>query len=138
MVVTPVESDVSRQQDPDPEVPERARVRHYSPAYKLRVLQEYETLDKAGKGALLRREGLYSSLITEWRRQRDRGAAAGLAKWSTAVIRDGSCGQFLKAMLKVGTGEAPAERLGVAAAVSFEGEDPLCQDAVRQVLSLNI
>jgi transposase len=80
MVVTPVESDVSRQQDPDPEVPERARVRHYSPAYKLRVLQEYETLDRAGKGALLRREGLYSSLITEWRRQRDRGAAAGLAK----------------------------------------------------------
>jgi len=51
-----------------------------SPAYKLRVLQEYKTLDKAGKGALLRREGLYSSLITEWRRQRDRGAAAGLAK----------------------------------------------------------
>jgi transposase len=80
MVVTPVESDVSRQPDPDPEVPERARVRHYSPAYKLRVLQEYETLDRAGKGALLRREGLYSSLITEWRRQRDRGAAAGLAK----------------------------------------------------------
>jgi transposase len=80
MVVTPVESAVSRQPDPDPEVPERARVRHYSPAYKLRVLQEYETLDRAGKGALLRREGLYSSLITEWRRQRDRGAAAGLAK----------------------------------------------------------
>ena len=39
-------------------------------------------MDKAGKGALLRREGRYSSLITEWRRQRDRGAAAGLAqKW---------------------------------------------------------
>ena len=80
MVITPVESDVTGQPDPDPEVRERARVRHYSPAYKLRVLQEYETLDKAGKGALLRREGLYSSLITEWRRQRDRGAAAGLAQ----------------------------------------------------------
>ena len=80
MVITPVESDVNGQPGPDPEVPERARVRHYSPAYKLRVLQEYETLDKAGKGALLRREGLYSSLITEWRRQRDRGAAAGLAQ----------------------------------------------------------
>ncbi|MGQ0826300.1 MAG: hypothetical protein ACT4OX_14925, partial [Actinomycetota bacterium] len=39
-----------------------------------------ETLDKAGKGALLRREGLYSSLITAWRAQRDRGALEALAK----------------------------------------------------------
>ena len=80
MVVTPVEREVKGRRDPDPEVPERARARHYSPTYKLRILQEYETLDKAGKGALLRREGLYSSLLTEWRHQRDRGAAAGLAR----------------------------------------------------------
>ena len=78
MVTTPVEIDAPGQLDP--EVPERARMRRYSPVYKLRILQEYETLDKSGKGALLRREGLYSSLITEWRRQRDRGAAAGLAQ----------------------------------------------------------
>ena len=37
-------------------------------------------MDKAGKGAPLRREGRYSPLITQWRRQRDRGAAAGLAQ----------------------------------------------------------
>jgi transposase len=37
-------------------------------------------LGKAGKGALLRREGLYSSLISEWRKQRDQGAMAGLAQ----------------------------------------------------------
>jgi transposase len=67
--------------DPDPEVPERARPpRRYSAAYKARILAEYETLGKAEKGALLRREGLYSSLITEWRKQRDRGALEGLAK----------------------------------------------------------
>ena len=41
---------------------------------------EYERLDKAGKGALLRREGLYTSLISEWRKQRDRGALRALAK----------------------------------------------------------
>jgi hypothetical protein len=41
-------------------------------------LEEYEQLDKAGKGALLRREGLYTSLISEWRKQRDRGALAAL------------------------------------------------------------
>ena len=64
---------------PDPEVPERPRPpRSYPAAYKLRILGEYEQLDKAGKGALLRREGLYTSLISEWRKQRDKGALAGL------------------------------------------------------------
>jgi hypothetical protein len=40
----------------------------------------YETLDKSGKGALLRREGLYTSLIAAWKQQRDQGARAALAK----------------------------------------------------------
>jgi transposase len=67
--------------EPDPEVPERARgPRRYSARYKAQILDEYERLDKAGKGALLRREGLYTSLISEWRKQRDRGALQGLAK----------------------------------------------------------
>jgi transposase len=53
-------------QVPDPEVPEWPRPpRSYPAAYKLRILEEYEQLDKAGKGALLRREGLYTSLISE-------------------------------------------------------------------------
>jgi transposase-like protein len=67
--------------EPDPEVPERPRPpRQYPAAYKLRILAEYERLDKAGKGALLRREGLYTSLISEWRKQRDKGALAGLGE----------------------------------------------------------
>jgi transposase-like protein len=65
--------------EPDPEVPERPRPpRQYPAAYKLAILGEYEQLDKAGKGALLRREGLYTSLISEWRKQRDRGALQAL------------------------------------------------------------
>jgi transposase len=64
---------------PDPEVPAKARSRRYSASYKARILAEYEELDKAGKGALLRREGLYSSLISAWRDQRDKGAMAALA-----------------------------------------------------------
>jgi transposase len=71
---------MDHEQHPDPEVPERARARTYSASYKARVLAEYETLSKEGKGALLRREGLYSSLITEWRKQRDRGALSALGK----------------------------------------------------------
>jgi transposase len=66
--------------DPDPEVPERARgPRRYSAKYKAQILEEYEDLDKAAKGALLRREGLYTSLISEWRKQPDRGALQALA-----------------------------------------------------------
>ncbi|GIF09964.1 hypothetical protein Asi03nite_75020 [Actinoplanes siamensis] len=70
----------SNSEVPDPEVPAKARSRSYSAAYKARILEEYESLDKAGKGALLRREGLYSSLITTWRQQRDRGARQALAR----------------------------------------------------------
>ena len=67
--------------DPDPEVPERVRgPKRYSAAQKAKVLAEYDTLSKADKGAYLRRNGLYSSLISVWRQQRDRGAIAELAK----------------------------------------------------------
>lgn len=67
--------------DPDPEVPVRSRPpRRYSAKYKAGILAEYDSLSKADKGALLRREGLYSSLVSEWRRQRDRGALEALAK----------------------------------------------------------
>ena len=53
--------------------------RLYDASYKLEILAEYNTLDRDGKGALLRREGLYTSLISEWRKQRDRGAIEALA-----------------------------------------------------------
>lgn len=65
---------------PDPQVHERATVRRYSAAYKARILEEYDRLDKAGKGALMRREGLYSSLISSWRTARDHGAEQALAR----------------------------------------------------------
>ncbi|MPY81454.1 MAG: transposase [Actinophytocola sp.] len=41
-------------------------------------MEEYEQLDRAGKGALLRREGLYNQLISHWRKQRDKGALGAL------------------------------------------------------------
>ncbi|SNT64122.1 hypothetical protein SAMN05216276_11114 [Streptosporangium subroseum] len=65
---------------PDPQVRERAVTRRYTAAYKARILEEYDQLDKAGKGALMRREGLYSSLISGWRTQRDAGAEQALAR----------------------------------------------------------
>lgn len=83
MVSTPRKAkamgDARPGQEPDAEVPARARSRRFGAAYKNKILNEYEGLNKAGKGALLRREGLYSSLLTEWRRQRDQGALTALA-----------------------------------------------------------
>ena len=62
---------------PDPEVPEqleRARRRQFTVGYKLRTLTEADAARTTGEiGALLRREGLYSSHLAAWRRQREQG-----------------------------------------------------------------
>jgi hypothetical protein len=59
---------------PDPEVPEKKPRRNHTAKYKLRILTEAEACDQPGQiGALLRREGLYSSNLTNWRRQREKG-----------------------------------------------------------------
>ena len=65
---------------PDPEVPERARRRTFTAKYKLKMLEAYDRAPAGEKGAVLRREGLYSSHIVEWRRARDVGALAGLTQ----------------------------------------------------------
>ena len=65
--------------DPDPEVPPKARRRTFTAKYKLKILAEADGCSKPGEiGALLRREGLYSSHLTKWRRLREEGALAGL------------------------------------------------------------
>jgi len=66
-------------QRPNPEVPERARRRTFTAKYKLEVLAAYDSAPDGEKGAVLRREGLYSSHITEWRKARNAGALAGPA-----------------------------------------------------------
>ena len=65
----------SRPPDPEPEVPATVQRRRFSAAYRLRILKAADACKKPGEvGALLRREGLYSSLLTNWRRQREAGA----------------------------------------------------------------
>jgi transposase-like protein len=63
---------------PDPEVVEKASRRRFTAQYKLGVLEEADRGEPGEIGALLRREGLYSSHLTTWRRQREAGALAGL------------------------------------------------------------
>jgi transposase-like protein len=64
---------------PNPEVLEKAQRRIYSAEYKLRILQETDTCGEGQIGAILRREGLYSSHLTTWRRQRQAGQLAALS-----------------------------------------------------------
>jgi transposase len=63
----------------DPEVELRAVRRHYTTEYKLRILDEIDHATEPGEiGAILRREGLYSQIISKWRQQRARGGLDGL------------------------------------------------------------
>ena len=66
-------------QGPDPEVVAKAGTRVFSATYKERILAEYDA-PGADKGGLLRREGLYTSLVSAWRQQRDKGARAALSQ----------------------------------------------------------
>jgi transposase-like protein len=71
---------VKKDQPPQTEVVPKAKRRQFSASYKLRILEEYERATKPGeRGALLRREGLYSSNLTAWRRQRDQGQIGALS-----------------------------------------------------------
>ena len=64
----------------DPTLPPKPRRRSFSAEYKLAMVEEYDACVGDGdKGALLRREGLYSSHIVEWRRARDAAAIDGLS-----------------------------------------------------------
>ncbi len=65
---------------PDPEVPEKPTRRKFPAEYKQRILQEADRCTEPGQlGELLRREGLYSSHLITWRKQRERGVLSGLA-----------------------------------------------------------
>jgi transposase-like protein len=65
---------------PDPEVPEKKPRRKFTSQYKLRILKEADACTEPGQmGALLRREGLYSSNLTTWRKQREKGQLKALS-----------------------------------------------------------
>ena len=64
---------------PDPEVEAKAKRRRFSAQYKLKILAQLDKCTNSNEvGALLRREGLYSSHLTLWRRQREKGMLSGL------------------------------------------------------------
>ena len=77
---TPVKLTAIDSSAPDPEVTEEKSRRRFTAKYKLRILQEADNCTEPGQlGALLRRQGLYSSNLTTWRKQREQGMLTGLA-----------------------------------------------------------
>ena len=63
----------------DPQVVEKAKRRRFSASYKLKILEEVDR-NPGQSGAILRREGLYSSHLSAWRKQREDGALKALGK----------------------------------------------------------
>lgn len=63
------------QHQPDPAAKPRRRT--FTAEKKLALVAEYDAADREGKGALLRREAIYTSHISEWRKQRERGSLSG-------------------------------------------------------------
>ena len=73
-------ADAGKTQAPDPEVRPRVERRKFSGQYKLRILEEVDCCTERGQiGAILRREGLYSSQLSKWRQQRAEGQLQALS-----------------------------------------------------------
>ena len=82
---------------PDPEVPAKAKRRSFSAEYKLRILEEADSCTEPGEiGALLRREGLYSSHLTTWRQQRQTGGLSGLAPKKRGRKKDADAAEMAR------------------------------------------
>ena len=73
LLTSPVENGAMSPRSDQP------RRRSFTAKYKLDILTEYEAANSEARGVLLRREGLYSSHLSEWRKARDNGALGGLA-----------------------------------------------------------
>lgn len=92
----------------------------FNAEYKLAVLAEYDAAEPGEKGAILRREGLYSSHVVDWRRARDAGALAGLNTAPRTVT--GSAERVENARLKARAERAERELAKTRAALEIMGK----------------
>jgi transposase len=95
---------------------DRPKRRVFTAEYKAAVLAEYEAAERGRRGEVLRREGLYSSHVIEWRRARDVGAGAGPGP---AARRDPRDAQI--AALTARAEKAESELAGSRAALDIMG-----------------
>ncbi len=99
----------------DPTHPDRPRRRRFTSDYKLAILADYDRLTVSGdKGALLRREGLYSSQIVEWRRARDAGVLHRTGTTPERPTRPGTDAALAKANRRADRAEADLAKTKMA------------------------
>lgn len=100
--------------EPDPAA--RPKRRQFSGEYKARILAEYDALPEHSgeRGALVRREGLYSSHISEWRRARDMAALDGLEPKARPAKRPAEAVQLEKANARIERLEAELAKTKLA------------------------
>ena len=83
------QKEAAAQTVPDPEVEMRAKRRQFSAQDKLRILNEADSCSESGQiGALIRREGIYWSYLTDWRRELENGQLQGLQARKRGRPRD--------------------------------------------------
>jgi len=95
---------------PNPEVIVKPRTRHFTAEYKQRILQAAEACSRGERGALLRREGLYSSHITNWRRQRADGEAQGLTPQKRGRKPDPQAAEIARLKREIGNLQTQLQR----------------------------
>ena len=119
------------------EVVAKAKRRQHPAEYKLRILRELETCKGKGEvGALLRREGLYSSLVSKWREQHERGSLTGLSGKRRGPKVEANAEELLRLQRENKRLQAQLERAELIIdvqkkIVQLAGVDPLSQNAER-------
>jgi len=119
------------------EVVAKAKRRQHPAEYKLRILREVETCKGKGDvGALLRREGLYSSLVSKWREQHDRGSLTGLSGKRRGPKVEANAEELLRLQRENKRLQAQLERAELIIDVQkkiaqLAGVDPLSQNEER-------
>ena len=119
------------------EVVAKAKRRQHPAEYKLRILREVETCKGKGDvGALLRREGLYSSLVSKWREQHDRGSLTRLSEKRRGPKVEANAEELLRLQRENKRLQAQLERAELIIdvqkkIVQLAGVDPLSQNEER-------
>ena len=109
----------------------RPRRRQFSAEYKLNVLAEYDAAPDGVKGSILRREGLYSSHVTEWRKARDTGALAALRAQPRAPKRHPAETELERERRRRERAEAELARTRAALELMGKAVDGRCGPPVR-------
>jgi transposase len=131
--VTNNQQQVKEQSASDPEVVERAKRRQFSPGEKQRIVEAADACTEPGQiGALLRREGIYSSYLADWRRERAVGGLTGQNRPQRGRLADEQAAELVRLRQE----NAQLQAQVAQAELIISAQKKLAQ-ALEQTLTLN-